>query len=70
VGKVRERPPAGAFALIKLPVGDEQGRHEAGGEEVEAHYQSCNGQHLARVVYAPSGRSRSSSASPRTSDIG
>ena len=55
MGEVSECPPAGASTLLELPVGDEQGHHEAGGEEVEAHYQGGNGQHLARVVYAPLG---------------
>src|SRR5215217_298203 len=55
VSEVGECPPAGASTLLELLVGDEQGHHEAGGEEVEAHYQGGNGQHLARVVYAPLG---------------
>ena len=55
MGEVDECPPAGASALFKLPVGDEQGHHEAGGEEVGAHYQGGDGQHLARVPDAPLG---------------
>src|SRR5215208_5302064 len=53
VGEVGERPPAGASPLLELPGRDEQGGNEAGGDEIEAHYQGRNGQHLARVADAP-----------------
>jgi hypothetical protein len=50
VGQVGQRPPAGRAALLELRRGDQQGGHQAGGDQVAAHDERGGGQQPAGVA--------------------
>ena len=55
---VGESPTVGCAARLKLLVRDQDGRHEACGDEVEAHDQSGEREHFLRVADAARGMLR------------